>query len=350
MTILFVLLAILLLGVLIVVHEYGHFVSARVLGIPVKEFSVGFGPKLKQWKSKKRDTVFSLRGIPLGGYCAYYDEDADTLDKDDPRRFAAAPVWKRMIVVAAGSLMNILLAFVLAVALSLGFGVIAAQPHIEAVVAGSPAAEAGILPGDVLLSAGDTQIVFGDAGSLSAAVDLLADGEAIGLTVERDGAELTLTVLPQYDETEGRRLIGVSVAAYTRPTFGQSLQIAWDGCVYASTVIAQSLGRLIFRGEGAQDVSGPVGVVQLIAEQTRSGGAYMYLNLAVLISINLGLINLLPIPGLDGSRILFLLVEAVRRKPVNKRVESAVHMVGFALLFGLMILFTFRDIRRLFGG
>lgn len=350
MTIFFVLLAMLLLGVLIVVHEYGHFISARALGIPVKEFSVGFGPKLRQWKSKKRDTVFSLRGIPLGGYCAYYDEDADTLEKGDPRRFNAAPVWKRMIVVVAGSLMNILLAFVLAVVLHLGYGVLAAQPRVEAVVPGSPAAQAGILPGDVMLRAGDSEIIFGDAGSLSAAVDLLAEGETLALTVERDGAELTLSVIPQYDEAEGRKLIGVSVVAFTRPNVIQSIQGAWESCVYASTAIAQSLGRLIFHGEGAEDVSGPVGVVQIIAEQTRSGGAYMYLSLAVLISINLGLVNLLPIPGLDGSRILFLLAEAVRRKPVNKRVESAVHMVGFALLFGLMILFTFRDIRRLFGG
>jgi regulator of sigma E protease len=350
MTILFVLLAILLLGVLIVVHEFGHFISARALGIEVKEFSVGFGPKLRQWKGKKRDTAYSLRGIPLGGYCAYYDEDADSLAADDPRRFAAAPVWKRMIVVAAGALMNILLAFVLAVVLHAGYGAVAAQPSIDAVVAGSPAAEAGILAGDVLLYAGDTEIAFGDAASLSAAVDTLADGEPLNLTVERDGAELTMTVLPQYDETEDRRLIGVSIIAYTRPAIGQSIQGAWDSCVYASTAIAESLARLIFRGEGAEDVSGPVGVVQLIAEQTRAGGAYMYLSLAILISINLGLVNMLPIPGLDGSRLLFLLAEAVRRKPVNKRVEGAVHMVGFALLFGLMILFTFRDIRRIFGG
>ena len=350
MTILFILLAVLLLAALIVVHEFGHFSSARALGIPVKEFSVGFGPKLWQRKGKKRDTVYSIRGIPLGGYCAYYDEDADTLPADDPRRFGAAPVWKRMIVVVAGSLMNILLAFVLAVVLHAGYGVVAAQPSIESVVAGSPAAQAGIQAGDVLLSAGDAEIVFGDAASLSAAVDELADGEPLALTVERGGAELTLSVLPRYDEEEGRRLIGVSIIAYARPTFVQSVQGAWESCVYASTAIVESLGKLIFRGEGAEDVSGPVGVVQLIAEQTRSGGAYMYLSLAVLISINLGLINLLPIPGLDGSRLLFLLAEAIRRKPIDKRVEGTIHMVGFALLFGLMILFTFRDIQRIFGG
>jgi regulator of sigma E protease len=350
MTIFFVLLAILLLGILIVAHEWGHFMTARALGIAVKEFSVGFGPKLKQWKSKKCETVYSLRGIPLGGYCAFYEDETDELLKDDPRRFSSVRVWKRMIVIVAGSVMNIVLAFVLAIVLQLGFGAVAAQPAIESVTPNSPAAEAGLLPGDVLLRAGDAEIALGNAAGLSAAVDLLAEDEALSLTVERNGEELTLRMTPQYDETEGRRLIGVSVIAYTRPTVFQAVGGAWDSCVYASTAILKSLGGLIFRGEGVEDVSGPVGVVQIIAEQTQSGGAYTYLSLAVLISINLGLFNLLPIPGLDGSRFLFLLAEAIRRKPVNQRLESAIHMAGFVLLFGMMIVFTFRDIRRLFGG
>ncbi len=350
MTILFVLPAILLLAILIVVHELGHFLTARALNIAVKEFSVGFGPKLKQWKRKGSDTVYSLRGIPLGGYCAFYDEDSDTLDESDPRRFMAAAVWKRMLVVLAGSVMNIVLAFVLAVVLHAGYGYVAAQPAVDSVTAGSPAALAGLQPGDVLLAAGDTEITFGDAASLSAAVDSLADGETLTLTVSRAGETQTVSLVPQYDAAEGRRLIGVSIIAYTRPTFGQAVQGAWESCVYASTAIAKSLGDLIFHGEGADEVSGPVGVVQIIAEQTRSGGMYMYLSLAVLIAINLGIVNLLPIPGLDGSRFLFLLAEAVRGRPVNRKLEGAVHMVGFALLFGLMILFTFRDIGRLFGG
>lgn len=350
MTILFVLLAILMLGILIVAHEWGHFMSARALHIAVKEFSVGFGPKLKQWKSKKHETVFSLRAIPLGGYCAFYEDGSDELKPDDPRRFAATAVWKRMIVVVAGSAMNVLLAFVLAVVLQLGFGAMAAQPAIESVTPGSPAAEAGLLPGDVLLKAGDTELAAGDAAGLSAAVGLLGENEPLTLTVGRGGEELILQMIPRYDEAEGRKLIGVSVIAYTRPNVFQAVGGAWDSCVYASTAIVKSLGALIFRGEGVEDVSGPVGVVQIIAEQTQAGGVFTYLSLAVLISINLGLFNLLPIPGLDGSRFLFLLAEAVRRKPVNQRVESAVHMIGFVLLFGLMILFTFRDIGRLFGG
>jgi len=350
MTILFVLLAILLLGLLIVAHELGHFLSARAQGIAVKEFSVGFGPKLLQRKSKKSETLFSLRGIPLGGYCAFYDEDADTLDKDDPRRFGAARVWKRLIVVLAGSIMNIILAFLLAIVLNLAYGAVPAQPYIADVVADSPAAQAGVQAGDVLISVGGWYLEEGEAGGLSEVVDQLDDGQAASLWVMRDGQGMCINVVPEYNETEGRSLIGVSIAAYARPNLFQAVEGAWDSCVYASTVIAESLGQLIFHGEGAQDVSGPVGVVQVIAEQTQSGGLYMYLSLAILISINLGIINLLPIPGLDGSRFLFLVAEAVRRKPINKRVEGAIHAIGFALMFGLLILFTFRDIQRIIGG
>ncbi|MBN1777271.1 MAG: RIP metalloprotease RseP [Clostridiales bacterium] len=350
MTIVFILLAILLLGLLIVVHELGHFLSARAQGIAVKEFSVGFGPKLRQWKGKKRDTVYSLRGIPLGGYCAFYDDEADKLEPDDPRRYNAAPVWKRMIVVVAGSVMNIILAFILAVVLHMAYGAVAVQPRIAEVTANSPAAAAGILPGDVLLQVNGQDLAPGDAAGLSEEVDTLENGVPMTLVVERGGEEITLSVVPRYDTAEGRSLIGVIIMGYVRPSFFQAVDGAWESCVYASTVIAQSLGQLIFHGEGAGDISGPVGVVQVIAEQTRSGGLYMYLSLAILISINLGIINLLPIPGLDGSRFLFLAAEAVRRKPINRRVESIIHMIGFTLLFGLLILFTFRDVQRIFGG
>jgi regulator of sigma E protease len=350
MTILFVLIAILLLGLLIVAHELGHFLSARALSIAVKEFSVGFGPKLKQWKGRKRDTVYSLRGVPLGGYCAFYDDEADNLEKDDPRRYNAAPVWKRMIVVAAGSVMNVLLAFVLAVVLHMAYSAVAIQPDIAEVFVNSPAAEAGILPGDVLLAVQGQDVAAGDASLLTNTIAALPDGGAVTLTIKRGGERITVSAVPQYDQTEGKSIIGVRIREYVRPTVVQAVGMAWDSCVYASTVIAQSLGRLIFHGEGVEDVVGPVGTVQVITEQLQTGGLYMFLSLAVLISINLGIINLLPIPGLDGSRFLFLLAEAIRRRPVNRRLESAIHMVGFVLLFGLLILFTFRDIGRIFGG
>ncbi len=350
MTIVFVLLAILLLGILITAHELGHYLAARAQKIAVKEFSVGFGPKLWQRQSKKTETLYSLRAIPLGGYCAFYDEDAETLSPDDPRRYNAAAVWKRMIVVVAGAAMNILLAFVLAIVLHLAYSAVPVQPSILDVTQGSPAAEAGILPGDVLLEVDGQTVEPGDTNLLTEVIDASDTCKGVTVTLSRADGEHTVSVIAQMDETEGRRLIGVRIQGFVRPNIGQAVSGAFESCVYASTVIVDSLGQLIFHGEGAQDIAGPVGVVQVIAEQTRSGGLYMYLSLAVLISINLGLINLLPIPGLDGSRFLFMVAEAVRRKPINRRVEGTIHMIGFVLLFGLLILFTFRDITRLFGG
>lgn len=350
MSILFILLAIFLLGILITAHEYGHFIAARLTGIAVKEYSVGFGPKLVQWKSKKHETLFTLRPIPMGGYCMFYGDETDQANADDPRAFDKAAVWKRLLTVLSGPLMNLLLAFVLAVGLMAGYGVSIAQPSLSDVEAGMPAAQAGMLPGDVLLSVNGTAIPVGDASALTAAVGALKTGESLALTVRRGEETLTFTLAPVYDAALDRARIGVGISSVARIQAGQVVPAAFSSCVYASTAILTSLGRLVTTGEGAQDVAGPVGVVQMIAEQTQNGGLEIFLNLAVIISINLGLFNLLPIPGLDGSRVVFLLLEAIRRKPISRRVEATVHLTGFALLIGLMVFFTFRDVGRILGG
>ena len=350
MTILYILLAIALLGVLITVHEYGHFMAARLSGIAVKEFSIGFGPRLIQWKSKKHETLFTLRPIPMGGYCMFYGDETDQANADDPRAFDRAPVWKRMLTVFSGPLMNLLLAFVVAIGLMAGYGLTVAQPQVELVEPGMPAEAAGLLAGDQIIAVDGQPVALGDAGALTAAIEALPQGQALELTLLRGDETLTLPVTPTYDAAEARARIGVSIVAYGHLSAGQVIPAAWNSCVYASTAILESLGKMVTTGEGVQDAAGPVGVVQLVAEQTRAGGLEIFLNLVVLISINLGLINLLPIPGLDGSRLVFMLVEAVRRKPISRRVESTVHLVGYALLIGLMVFFTFRDVGRLITG
>ena len=161
---------------------------------------------------------------------------------------------------------------------------------------------------------------------------------------------MDVTLTPTLDAAEQRGRIGVIVRAYAPLPSGQVIPAAWNSCVYASTAILDSLGKLVTTGEGAQDAAGPVGVVQMVAEQTQKGGLEIFLNLAILISINLGLINLLPIPGLDGSRLVFMLIEVIRRKPISRRIESTVHLAGYALLLGLMIFFTFRDVGRIITG
>lgn len=353
MTILYVLLAILLLGILIMVHEFGHFAVARLCGIAVKEFSLGFGPVIWQHKSKKSDTTFSIRPIPMGGYCMFYgdtDDDPSGSTKDDPRNYNKAPVWKRMLSVLAGPGMNFVLAFVVAIALMGVYGAVATTPVVQEVEAGMPAAEAGLQAGDIFVRVNQTEVENGTVQDVSNAIGADASSAPVEITVLRDGQEQTFTVTPQYDSELERYRVGVTIAqGYEKMPASSILPSAWSLCKQASVAIVESLGKLFTTGEGLNDAAGPVGVVSLVAQQTQQGGLEIYLYLLVIISINLGLMNLIPIPGLDGSRLIFMLIEAIRRKPVNQKIEAGVHLCGYVLLFGIMIFFTFKDVLRLFG-
>ena len=353
MTILYVLLAILLLGILIMVHEFGHFAVARLCGIAVKEFSLGFGPVIWQHKSKKSDTTFSIRPIPMGGYCMFYgdtDDDPNGSTKDDPRNYNKAPVWKRMLSVLAGPGMNFVLAFVVSIALMGVYGAVATTPVVQEVEAGMPAAEAGLQAGDIFVRVNQTEVENGTVQDVSNAIGADASSAPVEITVLRDGQEQTFTVTPQYDSELERYRVGVTIAqGYEKMPASSILPSAWSLCKQASVAIVESLGKLFTTGEGLNDAAGTVGVVSLVAQQTQQGGLEIYLYLLVIISINLGLMNLIPIPGLDGSRLIFMLIEAIRRKPVNQKIEAGVHLCGYVLLFGLMIFFTFKDVLRLFG-
>ena len=353
MTILYVMLAILLLGILIMVHEFGHFAVARLCVIAVKEFSLGFGPVIWQHKSKKSDTTFSIRPIPMGGYCMFYgdtDDDPNGSTKDDPRNYNKAPVWKRMLSVLAGPGMNFVLAFVVSIALMGVYGAVATTPVVQEVEAGMPAAEAGLQAGDIFVRVNQTEVENGTVQDVSNAIGADASSAPVEITVLRDGQEQTFTVTPQYDSELERYRVGVTIAqGYEKMPASSILPSAWSLCKQASVAIVESLGKLFTTGEGLNDAAGPVGVVSLLAQQTQQGGLEIYLYLLVIISINLGLMNLIPIPGLDGSRLIFMLIEAIRRKPVNQKIEAGVHLCGYVLLFGLMIFFTFKDVLRLFG-
>ena len=160
---------------------------------------------------------------------------------------------------------------------------------------------------------------------------------------------MDFTIQPVYDEAEGRHMIGITIQqGYTKLPAGMVVPAAWNLCKEAATVILDSLGKLVTTGEGLDQTAGPVGVVQMVAEQTKQGGLEIFLYLMVIISINLGLMNLLPIPGLDGSRLVFMAIEAVRRKPVSQNIEAMIHLAGYVLLLGLMAFFTFKDVLRIF--
>ena len=361
----YVLIAIVLLGVLIMVHEAGHFFAARLMGIDVMEFSIGFGPKLLGWKSRRHETAFSLRAIPLGGYCAFYGEDdAKGTHGKDPRAYNNQNVWKRMFCVAMGPLMN----FVLAFAVLFGFyclvGVYSYDPVLVQVDPAGPAYAAGLRDGDLVCVVNGRDVRDGTAQTL---IDMIASyrpGDApLHVEALRGDEWVAADVTPVWVQEEGRAYMQVTIqstprmvtdaaggerVATRRLTAGESLSASWSVCVNASGMILGALRELVTTGEGLDQTSGPVGVVTLVSREVREGGALAFINLMVVLSINLGVMNLLPIPGLDGSRLVFHLVEAVRRKPVPPEKEAMVHLVGMGFLFAVMIFFTFKDVMRLF--
>ena len=355
-SILYLLLALLLLGIMVTVHELGHFLAARACGIAVRAFSIGFGPKLLGWKSKKHETEYTLRLIPGGGYCAFYGEDdtEGTEAKEDPRSMMLQPAWKRLITIFAGPLMNFLLAFVVALAFFFGYGLPYAGDTTHTVIAsvqkGSPADVAGLQTGDEITVVDGAEI----RGDFSEKIIGWNGTEPLHVTVERADGVHELELTPDYISTEGRYMIGVTMNVYAdtiwqRADAKTTVAHTWHVCIDAGGAILNALKNLVTRGEGLDQMSGPVGVIRVIAQETREYKLMGYLNMLIMISINLGLVNLLPIPGLDGCRILFVLFEIIFRRPVNRRVEAGIHLVGYAFLICLMLYFTFHDVLSIFG-
>lgn len=357
-TFLYVLLALLLLGILITVHEFGHFITARMTGIAVKEFGIGFGPKLVSWKGKKHGTVYSLRLLPLGGFNAFYGEDDVTGEsRDDPRAFGKQAVWKRMLTILMGPGMNFILAFLVMVGWLWIGGLevpTAVEPFITEVEANRPAAAAGLQAGDVILTIDGENVQDGTMDTLTRAISAWAPEKGpMALTVRRGEETLNIALEPFWDEAEGRWRLGIGISSRViaservRLTLWDAVTNSWDSCVYVGGTILRALRDLVTTGAGFDQTSGPVGTISIISQEVRTGGLDAFLNLLVVISINLGLVNLMPIPGLDGSRFLFLVLEAIRRKPIPQKAEAVINLTGMALLFGLMIFLTFHDVTNL---
>ena len=355
----YILLALLLLAILVTIHEFGHFLAARLMKIEVREFAVGFGPKLLGRKSRKYGTDFSVRAVPLGGFCAFYGED-DTkgTSRDDPRAFAKQSVWKRLFVILMGPMMNFLLAFVVAAVFYWANGVTVAtgvDPYIAGVMAAGPAYSAGMEEGDVVTEVNGANMLDGTMETLLDTIGGWKEGDPpLRMTIRRGEETLRTEMTPVWDEQEKKMRIGVTIGGVYRTeqrrvSFGEGIAEAWKLCVNASGAILGALKDLVTTGKGLDQTSGPVGIVSLVSSEVKEGGFSAFIQLLVLISINLGLMNLLPIPGLDGSRLVFGLVEVIRRKPVPPEKEAMVHLVGMVFLFAVMIFFTFKDIMRLFG-
>ena len=352
---LYIILAILMFGLLIAVHEFGHFASAKLFGIQVNEFSIGMGPALL--KKRKGETLYSVRALPIGGYCAMEGEDEQS---SNPRAFGNVAAWKQLVVLAGGAAMNFLtglLVILILYAPVQGFRI----PVYSGAEPGYGAEDCGLQPGDRFLSVdGHRVLVYGNVP-----LYLSRAGDRVDLVVERNGERLRLdgVYLPyqtRVDEngTETQRR-GINIGwEVDPPTVGNKLHYAWNTAVDYVRMVWLSLGELIRGAVGLRDLSGPVGIVDTMSQvgsqsPTAADAARSLLDLAALIAVNLAVMNLLPLPGLDGGRIFFLLLNGVLfalfRKRISAKYEGYVHMVGMAGLLTLSLLVTFSDIGKIFG-
>ena len=352
---------ILLFGLLILVHEWGHFITAKLTGMWVKEFAIGFGPKLISWRMG--ETRYSWRVIPLGGFNniagMHPDEEIDELgdmseEEYRKRAFYAKSVWARMLVIAAGSVMNLLLPVILFTLVFVFSGIDrpVEAPIVGQAMAGHPAAQAGLEKNDRIV-----RIQGQDIASWKQMVETLQQVGAVtegkGLAVEYErtlpsGAveHRTTQVYPEKDGANGRVLIGVAAKLENyQPGIVESCGLAVQQTVAVAAMMVKGLAKMI-TGQAAADVAGPIGVAQM-AWEVAQNGLMKLLGFGALLSINLGIINLLPIPVLDGGHIVALLIEAVRGRPISKERLQMVQMAGLLLLLLLMIFATFKDVLRL---
>lgn len=340
-----VLVTILILSVLILVHEWGHFIVARRVGIPVYEFSLGFGYRLLHYK--KNGVVYSLRIFPIGGFVQMAGEQPD--DLDNPDGFNNRTPLEKMRVAFAGPFMNFVLAvliFIYSYAF-IGIPTPVKEVVIGGIIAGQPASTAGLKEDDHILSVnGQTVTTWSDF------TDIIkqSDQKPLQLKIEREGKIIYKTVTPQTTKQSPAPKIGAySKVIYEKQGLVTSIKYGFVRTYDFTVLMLQSLGMLFTGAASASDLAGPVGITMMVGEAAQGGMLYLLAFMAFL-SINLGVLNLLPIPALDGSRIMFGIIEAIRKKPIAPEKEGFIHWIGFMFLMLLIVLVTFNDIVRLIKG
>ena len=364
-TVISILLFIIMISVIIFIHEFGHYLIAKQNGVGVVEFSIGMGPAI--YSKVKNGTEYSIRAVPFGGYCmllgqeSFLDEekDGEAIVSDEEHSFANKNVWQRIAIILAGPVFNFILALVLALVMVSFIGTTTSR--IGVVAENYPAEEAGLKAGDEIIKLNKTRThLFQDITMYLT----LHEGEDVDVTYVRDGNTYTTTLKPKYDEENGRYMIGIgSEGRREHLSFGNVLKYGYYEFAYSTTSVVKSLGMLVSGKASLNDLSGPVGMASIInnvvdevsedtkEESTWTTAYWIFINmlsLTVLISANLGVVNLLPVPGLDGGRLIFLIIEAITGKPVPKKFEGIVTIAGFVLLALLMAAVLFNDIRKIF--
>ncbi len=340
-----ILIAIFIFSFIIIFHEMGHYLLARWCDVKVNEFQLGLGPRLLG--IERGETTFSLHLLPFGGACVMEGEDEES---DDERAFNKKTVWQRIAIVVAGPLFNLILAFILACVIigTMGYD----APIISDVAEGSPAAEAGMKAGDEVTRLNNYRVHFYREISV---YSYMHPGETIDVTYKRDGKSTQVAITPKYDKEKGRYFFGVSGRnVYKKGGVLTTLRYALYEVRYQVYVTFQSLRMLVMRKVSMNDLSGPVGIVKIIGDTYESsapdGILYVAMNLlgiSVLLSANLGVMNLLPIPALDGGRLLIYLIEVIRGKRMNEELEGKINLVGFAALMLFMLAILANDVYKL---
>lgn len=338
-------------GFIIFFHELGHFLLAKKNGIGVIEFAVGMGPAL--YSFKKKETKYSLRIIPMGGYCMMLGEDEEVADEHS---FSEKSVWQRLSVVLAGPVFNFILAFILSIVLIgiCGYD----RPVVNGFSDNSPAKEAGVLEGDVITSYNGHKVY--NFREILVYTQLNQTGDEITLSVDRDGKSYDFTFTPAKNEN-GVYLMGVAGGVRERKDAWNVIKYSFLEMRYQVKTVYLSLSYLITGKLGFKNMSGPVGIVSMIndtineAKDSANGDTSVaiiniilnMINFSLLISANLGVMNLLPLPALDGGRAVMLLVEGIFKKRLSVQKEALINTVGFLLLIGLMVIVLFQDIMKL---
>ena len=350
-----VIIAIIIFSFLIFIHELGHFIAAKASGVQVNEFSMFMGPAI--WKKQKGETLYSIRCIPIGGYCAMEGEDSDT---DNPRSFQKAKWWKRLIILVAGSFMNLVAGILIMLIVFLP-----TQEYVAPVIShfeefSTVCGENGLQVGDRILEVDGEKVYVQSDFSL---ILQLNAGDVHDLVVERNGEKVVLNdfVMEKHEVTDAegnkRMLYGMNFSVVKNPGFGERLEYGWLNTIDSVRNIRLSLQMLINGQAGFKDVGGPVMIVDQMSQVANASATWVDAMLNMLyfggfIAINLAVMNMLPIPALDGGRVFFLLVptaiEAITKKKINPKYEGYIHAAGMVLLLGLMAVILFKDVFTIF--
>ena len=357
-----ILISVIVLSIIVIIHEFGHFIVAKRSGILVEEFAVGMGPVL--FSRQMGETVYSLRAFPIGGFCRMLGEE-DT-EKTSERSFGSKGVWARIAVIAAGPFMNFVLAMVLIICIV--STTIVVKPEVVELSAGYPAEAAGMKPGDVIKKINEKNVYIYDDVQMIMAENT---GEPVKVEVLRNGRTMEFTITPKLDENgSGRYLMGFTPLiksgmflqeenrnGYEKAGLWDTITYSFDTMVFYVRYTAMGLAKVFTFHASKEEISGPIGIFQIVGDSYEAGiehsiGAAVQniMYIGAVLSANLGVLNLFPIPAMDGGRLVFLLLEAIRRKPVDPEMEGRVHFAGFVCLMVFMVFIVYNDITEIFVG